>query len=382
MFAKMQSAVLHKESRQNPFWTFNVDLLDRYVLKGLVGPFAMCVAGFLVVALSGELFGLTSLIIEKRVPVRQVVILLMYRLPELLVTAIPVGVLFAVLMELGRMARDAELIVIQISGRSLARISAPLAVLGIVVGILTFGLNEYVVPEANHRSQQIIRQYVLRGVMQPAKQEVFFRGTGNRYYYLGYVNRSTMQVQDILVFELQGSKPGRVIYASSGTMGPIAWELRDGVVQEMDSEGITVSQTRFDRMSYVVEDQLGTFVGEQKTTMEMSRSEIREIIEMYKSSGIDLRSFRVDYEFKLALPFAAAVFAVLGAGCCVGARKNGRFYSIAVSVGLAFAYYVVSAVLRSLGNEGVISPPVAAWSANALFLAVGAGLIMRGDRII
>lgn len=359
-----------------------MDSIDRYIIRGLGGPFVLCIAGFLVVALSGELFGLMSLIIEKRVPALQVASLLVYRLPELLVTAIPVGVLFAVLMELGRMARDCELIVVQVSGRSLSRISTPLVILGVVASALTYGLNEYVVPEANHRSQQIIREHILRDVMAPAEQEVFFRGANNRYYYLGYVNQNTMHVQDVLVFELQGSKPGRVVYASSGTMGPIAWELRDGVIQEMDSEGITVSQTRFDRMSYVVEDQMGTFLGEQRTTMEMSRANIREILEMYKASGIDLRSFRVDYEFKLALPFAAAVFALVGAGCCLGARKNGRFYSLTVSVALAFAYYIAAAVLRSLGNEGLLSPAVSAWAANVLFCVVGVGLIVRGDRLV
>ncbi|HOB90517.1 MAG: LptF/LptG family permease [Bacillota bacterium] len=359
-----------------------MDSVDRYVLKGLAGPFAACIAGFLVVALSGELFGLMSLIIEKRVPAGQVSRLLVYKLPELMVTAIPVGVLFAVLMELGRMARDSELTVVQVSGRSLARVSAPLVILGIAASIITYGLNEYVVPETNHKSQQIIREYILKDVMPPAEQEIFFRGTDDRYFYLGYVNRSTMRVQDILVFELDGSKPSKVIYASSGTMGPVAWELQDGVIQEMDSQGFTVSQIRFDRMLYTVEDETGVFLGEQRTTTEMSRADIREIVEVYRASGIDLRSFRVDYEFKLSLPFAAAVFAVVGAGCSLGARKHGRFYSLTVSVALAFAYYVISAVLRSLGNEGLLSPAAAAWAANAFFGALGVGLIVRGDRLV
>lgn len=359
-----------------------MDTIDRHILKGLLGPFVLCIAGFLIIALSGELYGLMTLIIEKRVPVGQVASLLAYRLPELMVTAIPVGVLFAVLMELGRMAKDAELTVVQVSGRSLARVSMPLLILGLILSVLTYGLNEHVVPEANHRSQQIVREYILKDVMSPAKQEVFFKGTENRYYYLGYVSRTGMRVQDILVFELRGAKPGKVIYASRGTMGPVAWELQDGVIQEMDPGGITVSQTRFDTMVYEVKDQIGAFVGEQRTTMEMSRADIREIIDMYRKSGIDLRSFRVDYEFKLALPFAAAVFTLVGSGCSLGARRNGRFYSVAVSVGLAFAYYLVSAVLRSLGNEGFLSPLWAAWTTNALFGVLGIGLIVRGDRLI
>lgn len=359
-----------------------MDTIDRYILKGLLGPFALCMAGFLIIALSGELYALMSLIIEKRVPAAEVISLLVYRLPELMVTAIPVGVLFAVLMELGRMAKDAELTVVQVSGRSLVRISTPLLILGLIASVLTYALNEYVVPEANHKSQQIVREYILKDVMSPAKQEVFFKGTQNRYYYLGYVSRSDMRVQDILVFEMKGAKPAKVIYASRGTMGPVAWELQNGVIQEMDSQGFTISQTKFDTLIYEVKDQISSFVGEQRTTTEMSRADIREIIDMYRKSGIDLRSFRVDYEFKLALPFAAAIFALVGSGCSLGARRNGRFYSVAVSVGLAFAYYLVSAVLRSFGNEGFLPPLMAAWTANALFGVLGIGLIVRGDRII
>jgi lipopolysaccharide export LptBFGC system permease protein LptF len=177
-----------------------------------------------------------------------------------------------------------------------------------------------------------VRDYILKDVMRPAQQEVFFRGTENRYFYLGCVDKSSMRVQDVLVFELQGSRPAKIIYAQKGVMGPLFWELQDGVVQEMDSEGITVSQTRFETMAYKVEDQIGTFVGEQRTTMEMSRADIRKIVEMYRSSGVDLRSFKVDYEFKLSLPFAAAVFVLVGSGCSLGAKKTGRYDGRAVDV--------------------------------------------------
>ena len=275
-----------------------MDTVDRYVLKGLAGPFTLCIAGFLIIALSGQLYNLMSLIIEREVPAGDVARLLAYRLPELLTTAVPVGILFAVLVELGRMARDSELTVVQVAGRSLARVSTPLLFLGLLTSGLVYVLNEYVVPEANHRSQQIVRGHILRDVMRPAEQEVFFRGTENRYFYLGYVDKSSMRVQDVLVFELRGSRPAKVIFAQHGVMGPLFWELNDGVVQEMDSEGITISQTRFDTMAYKVEDQIGRFVGEQRTTDEMSRSDIREIVEMYRSSGVDLRSFVVAYEFK------------------------------------------------------------------------------------
>lgn len=359
-----------------------MDTVDRYVLKGLAGPFTLSMAGFLIIALSGQLYDLMSLIIEKEVPAGDVVSLLTYRLPGLMTTAVPVGILFAVLIELGRMARDSELTVVQVAGRSLARISLPLLLLGLVTSGFVYALNEYVVPEANHRSQQIVRNHILKDVMRPAEQEVFFRGTENRYFYLGFVDKSSMRVQDVLVFELQGSRPAKVIFAQSGVMGPLFWELHNGVVQEMDSEGITISQTRFDTMAYKVEDQIGRFVGEQRTTDEMSRSDIRKIVEMYRSSGISLRSFEVDYEFKLSLPFAAAVFVLVGTGCSLGARKNGRFFSVAASIVLAFAYYLVSGLLRSFGNEGFLSPVVSAWTANVVFCVLGVGLIARGDKVI
>ena len=87
---------------------------------------------------------------------------------------------------------------------------------------------------------------------------------------------------------------------------------------------------------------------------------------MYRSSGVDLRSFVVAYEFKLSLPFAAAVFVLVGTGCSLGARKNGRFFSVAASIVLAFAYYLVSVSCGLLA----IRVPVACCirlAANAIF---------------
>ena len=100
---------------------------------------------------------------------------------------------------------------------------------------------------------------------------------------------------------------------------------------------------------------------------------------MYRARH-DLRSFRVDYEFAV-LAVCRVVFAVVGAGCSL-VRENTDVLLSTVSVALAFAYYVISAVLRSLGNEGLLSPRSSCVGSQRAFGALGVGLIVRGDRLV
>jgi lipopolysaccharide export LptBFGC system permease protein LptF len=68
-------------------------ILDRYVVREFTGPLALSVLAFIVIMLSGQLFWLVDLIIQKNVPVLAVVRMLMYSLPGIVVQVLPIAAL-------------------------------------------------------------------------------------------------------------------------------------------------------------------------------------------------------------------------------------------------------------------------------------------------
>ena len=77
-------------------------LLDRYVLREMLGPFLVGVVGFILVLTVDLLFTMADLIINKGVTVWAVLKLLLFKMPSLLVMTFPVSTLFGTAMALVR----------------------------------------------------------------------------------------------------------------------------------------------------------------------------------------------------------------------------------------------------------------------------------------
>ena len=62
------------------------------------------------------------------------------------------------------------------------------------------------------------------------------------------------------------------------------------------------------------------------------------------------------------------------------AVRSGRSVSAALGIGqslaIGFAYFVMNALLISLGHNGILPPLVAAWAANVIFAMIGLWLML------
>jgi lipopolysaccharide export system permease protein len=90
-----------------------------------------------------------------------------------------------------------------------------------------------------------------------------------------------------------------------------------------------------------------------------------------------LNRIRVDLHYRLAEPWTCLVVTLLGIPFGAQTGRRGAFLGVALSIGLFFAYYVLIHIGLSLGKNMVLSPWVAGWSPNALFLALGAVMTYR-----
>ncbi|NLA57867.1 MAG: YjgP/YjgQ family permease [Firmicutes bacterium] len=352
-------------------------ILDGYIVREMLSPFCLCIGGFTIILLSGYLFELMDLIFIKKVPAATVMRLLGYKLPSIVVLTLPLAVLFATLLALGRLAKDNELTVMRMAGFSLFRIAAPLLVIGAVVSGITYWANEKVVPEMNHREANLVRRIVFEDAPPSIEEQVFFRDPEGRFFYIGRVDSQRRQLHNIMVYDVKHGPYPRLITAASGEYGENRWYLRDGIVQELDEKGIVENQVRFQHMELPLTGKPERFFGQQKTTSEMSRKELGEHIELFQKSGLQVDDFVVDYHLKLALPFASLIFVLVGAPLCFTFGRGGRMFGVVISLVIMFLYYVVTSVARSMGANGVIPPLLAAWLGNVLFAGLGIGLLAR-----
>lgn len=349
--------------------------------REFTGPFIGCVGGFVLIVLAGQLFWLAELIIVKKIAASAVARMLLYKLPDAVVQSLPVATLFGALLAIARLSRDSELSALRASGARVPRLILPLLVLALFVSVLTFWLNERVVPWTNHQYENMVRKLVLQEALPSVEENVFFRGTQDRFFYVREVDPNARLLHDVMIYEVRSDRLPRIITARRGTARGALWTLEDGVVHDLDRDGYVAYEAKFRSMTLEMDQGLDAFFGEQKTPAEMSRKELGEHIALFRRSGIKVNALVVDYDLKLALPLAALVFVLTGAPLGIAGPRSGRLFGAAVSGSIAFSYYVFSSVLRSLGCNEILPPLVAAWTPNILFAAAGVFLMIRSEKV-
>ena len=65
-------------------------------------------------------------------------------------------------------------------------------------------------------------------------------------------------------------------------------------------------------MKIITPDDSEVYFGNQRTTDEMNRKELKEYIERFQRSGIKVLPFVTEYHLKLAVPMASFIFILFG----------------------------------------------------------------------
>src|SRR5690554_516706 len=220
--------------------------------------------------------------------------MLLYRIPGTAVMTLPIATLFATLLSVGRLVQDNEMTVLRGSGVSFPRLILPILVLGLLISGFTFWASEQIVPAANQRFENILRQIIFSEGKPVVEENVFFHGGDDRYFYIGEVQTKTNELKKILVYELDDRNYPSIISAKTGIFQDHTWVLFDGIYQELDEEGFVQFESRFQRMEIITEQEGEIYLGNQRSVDEMSSKELAEYIERFQRGGLKVRSLVVD----------------------------------------------------------------------------------------
>lgn len=358
-------------------------LLDRYVVREFIMPFLLAIGAFVLIMLSSQLFWLMDLIIIKGIPVSTVMKLIIYMIPGTLVEALPLSVLFASIISLGRLVKDSELLVMRSTGVKFVRLVMPIIIAGAIVSISTFYINEKLAPATNYKAQEIVSRVILEEVNPDLKEKIFFSTPEDLYFYIKQVDTSTNSMKDIIVYELRRGTFPRLFTAKSGEITDQNWILYDGSINDLDENGMISTSMSFESLDIDMDrSKTEMYFGVQKSSSDMNMEELKRYIDIFRASGIDTTSYEVDYYLKTSQPLAALIFAILGVAMVRrSSRRGGTAVGMVVGTAITLVYYVVLAAFGSLGRMGKISPVFAAWMPNVIFIIASLWLLSRVDKM-
>lgn len=352
-------------------------ILDRYIVREVMSFMALAVAALTIMLIMQTLFELMDMLINKKVAWPYIAKLLAYRLPAFLVVTFPVSLLASSELAIGNLSTNGEITAMRAGGISLRRIMIPFIIAALAVSILAFVINDYIVPEANHISQNIIREIVLKKGPPEIKRNVFFRDAENRYFYINRLDEKSMIMQDIMVYEMTREKFPRTITAKTGKWVVDTWKLENGTIYNYDEDGKITYEMSFETLDIIVKEDLQKFFKDQRTPQEMSSKELRQQIDILQQAGADTKNFEVDLYMKYSIPLSGLIFVLLGVPLGLRVKRGSKATGVILSIVLVLLYYILLSATRSLGRGDMLNPNLAAWIPNMVFGILG-GIIIFG----
>ncbi|MCL5773189.1 MAG: LptF/LptG family permease [Firmicutes bacterium] len=376
-------------------------IIDKYILKEMIGPFLFGVATFTILYISGDVIIPVSRNIPLHTPASVIGLFFICRLPYVLVFTFPMSVLLSALLSFGRLSGESEIIAIKAGGISFSRVVIPGIFLGLVISLAAFFMNDKLAPQSIYISRTLLERAMSKEALREREnitiQETLDTGI-KRITYAVRFDPQTKKLHGITIKDFRGDRLERLVYADDAYWENNTWYLENGHIYDFsDDPSMSVKlQTDFKNMKRDIPGNPEEFKDRERYPDEMSRAQlaqkiagIKEAVEKGSNPSVagdqtaakkEINTYSLFYDKKASLPFACLVFGIFGMP--LGLRPHRASTSIGLGISIIFIllYYFFMALGDAAGSSGSIPPLLASWLPNIVFGAAGVYLIIKASQ--
>ena len=395
--------------------------IDRFAIREVIPPAILGFAVYTFLLMMRPIFNLVEQVLVRGVPWRDALEVVGNTVPHVMVLTVPMSFLFGVLIGVGRMNADNEIIALQAGGIPSSRLLRPIVFLGILLTAVNAYMYLRVIPESN-RTLREMRVALFAHAKNIGRIEpgVFYEEFPNMLLYVREVADRGSRWRGVMIFDTSNPEEQRLTLAQRGRIvttgdmtsptahpdfarnngdGPDRWILLEDVVNHQFSRSDPESYRFSNSFQQVVRpNPVRKDRGVTRYRLDIRERETEDLVQYlrdgtfdddttdeHRSGDLDERKLErrlveIELNRRLAIPFACTVFAILAVPLGVGARSGGRGRGFIVSVAVILAYYVINNNGELLAVEGRVPSWFGVWLANLVLTVFGFALISRMGR--
>ena len=350
-------------------------IVDMYVLRRFFYYFAVIMGVFILLFETFTFFELLDDIARHHVPFLVVVNYFRYLIPYLLYQLSPLGALVAVLVTLGVLSKNNEIVAFKASGISLYRIALPLLLAGALLAGVLLIMDDTYLPYANQRQDALRNQIKGRPAQTYTRPQRWIFGENSKVYNYDFFDPTQKLFGGLSVIELDPStfQMRRRVFATRARWLDTekTWVLESGWVRDFaDGTVVRYDPFKVTTLAELVEPP-SYFNREVVQAFQMSWRDLRRYIDGLQRAGFDVSTLTVQWHKKLAYPLIAPISMMLAIPFALLVGSRGAVGGIALGVGIGIVYWAISALLEAMGGIGQLPPLMSAWSPDLMFFFFG-----------
>ncbi|MDX2128485.1 MAG: LptF/LptG family permease [Chloroherpetonaceae bacterium] len=357
--------------------------IDRYIIKEYLFTLLFALLAFICLFILIDLIEKIDDYIDRKAKLEAIALYYLYLSPEILKLVAPVAGLLSALFVTGKMAKQTELLAIQAGGVSLYRILLPFLFVGFLLTTFDLFFSGWLVPITTRYKQkfetlQLGRSYWTGG----SRSNLNIQDSPSRFVSISYYDdpQQTCYTTSIFYytnFELVKRLDMPSLKYDSSTA---KWIGKDIVERRfIRNEEIGFVKIKIDtiELSFSIRD-----LRENNSALELlNLVDHKRFIEARKRSGFESTSeAEVKYHSKISFPFACLIVILLGVPLSAQKKKTGIALEAGISGAIGFFYIGLQQTFATLGYKGAITPIIAAWAPNFLFLFAGIIMVIKAKK--
>jgi lipopolysaccharide export system permease protein len=325
-------------------------IIDRYIIREISKPMIVIIAVLVAVFASYSAAQYLADAVSGLLPPSAVLLMLLLRVTIALEVLLPTTLYLSVVIALGRMHRDSEMIALSSCGVGTSRVLKSVFYFALAIAILVAGLSIYVRPWAFKKIYQ--QQAYVKSDFDISQMEAgnFYEIKSARLViFAEKVDHKADRAEGVFIRSQDGQSL-QVIFAkqvyqrTEAVHGSRVLLLRDGYLYEFTRSGEAGKITQFQRVTYLLSPK-------ESIPLEYKRKAA--------STGHLAHSDRLEdiaeLQWRLSTPLSTLLLALLGVPLSRTTSRQGKYIKVVAAVLIFAVYYNITIVAKNWIEKGVLN---------------------------
>ena len=287
----------------------------------------------------------------------------------------PLFVFITVIIFTSRMAANSEIIAILSCGVSYHRMMVPYIAGAIVIGLLSLGLNLYVIPNANRTRLGFEDKYI-KTRTNFKRRDIHYQIAPGQFVYVDSYSSWNNTAYKLTLEDIKDGKLVSKLSAETAMWDSTfdGWRMRKVFIRDYRA-GIGDEVRTYSQLDTVLALTVKDFYQNDKTVMTLDIHQLNDLIATQNMRGdANVMYAEIEKHTRYALPFSAIILTLMGVALSSRKKRGGLGWNLAMGIALAFSYILFLRFSQMFVYTGTLPPVVALWLPNVLYAGIAAVL--------
>lgn len=345
-------------------------IVHRYLYREVLQVFVAVLAVLLLIYISNRFVRYLAQVASGSISSDLILELVLLKLAENTPLLLPMALYLAVLLALGRLYRDSEVIAMSAAGVGVRNLTQSLLWFSCGFGLLAGALSLYVGPRAAELQHSLYER--AKGEAQIAGIHAGrFRefGKGERVVYVEQVATDGRSMENVFV-QVRGRRGQDLLVAdraypsTQGSEGDRFMVLENGFRYTGEPGSLDFVITRFFRHAVRLD---------QVTAPGYRKLEAMPTLELLRRGG---PKDMAELQWRLSIPLSVLLLTLMAVPMARTSPREGRYAKLVVAFVLYFLYNNGVSIAQKLVERGDLHPSVGVWPVHLVFAALAIGLLL------